>query len=42
MSNSPFRLAQYASVFPSGDHPCQYDGASGVTSFGSPPITGTR
>ena len=26
MSNSPARSAQYASVLPSGDHPCQYDG----------------
>ena len=27
-------------VFPSGDQPCQKDGAFLVTKFGSPPVTG--
>jgi hypothetical protein len=35
------RCAQYVSVEPSGEMPCQYDGAFGVTSFGVPPVIGS-
>ena len=37
----PLRSAQYASVLPSGDQPCQYEGASFVIRRGLPPEIGS-
>src|SRR5713226_140572 len=41
MSKSPLRCPTNASVFPSGDHPCQYEGEFLVMRRGVPPPIGS-
>src|SRR6266436_9704079 len=41
ISKSPFRSPTNASVFPSGDQPCQYEGDFCVMRRGAPPPIGT-
>ena len=39
MSKLPLRKPVNASALPSGDHPCQYDGPSGVICRGDPRLS---